>query len=60
MIREIEFMKTLGKHDNLLIMVGCVKDPENPVIATEFCVHGDLLKVLRKHDLHFVVGLFYA
>jgi hypothetical protein len=34
MIREIDFMKTLGKHDNLLIMVSYVKDPENPVIAS--------------------------
>jgi serine/threonine protein kinase len=55
MIREIEFMKTLGHHENLLIMVGCVKDPENPVIATEFCSNGDLLKILRKHELHYLV-----
>ena len=60
MIREIEFMKTLGKHDNLLVMVGCVKDLENPVIATEFCPNGDLLKILSKHELHYLVGDFLA
>jgi serine/threonine protein kinase len=58
MIREIEFMKTLGRHENLLVMVGCVKDPDNPVIATEFCENGDLLKILRKHDLHYLVSFF--
>ncbi|KAI6236293.1 Protein tyrosine kinase [Aphelenchoides besseyi] len=56
MIREIQFMKTLGQHDNLLVMIGCVKDPENPVIATEYCAHGDLLKVLRKHELHYLTS----
>jgi serine/threonine protein kinase len=58
MIREIDFMKTLGQHVNLLFMVGCVTDPDNPVIATEFCANGDLLKILRKHELHFLVRLF--
>lgn len=56
MMQEIEFLKHLGKHENLLVMVGYVKDPESPVIATGFCANRDLLRVLRKHDLHYMVG----
>lgn len=47
-------MKSIGKHENLLSMVGYVKDIESPVIALEFCEHGDLLQVLQKHELHFM------
>ena len=49
MMAEIEFFKAIGKHDNLLVMVGYVNDVESPVIATEFCSNGDLIGVLRKH-----------
>jgi serine/threonine protein kinase len=56
MIKEIGFMKSLGKHPNLLVMVGYVKSIENPVICTEFCVNGSLLDVLKKHKLHFMVA----
>jgi hypothetical protein len=52
-IKEIGFMKSLGQHPNLLIMVGYVKSIENPVICTELCV-SSLLNVLRKHPLHFM------
>jgi serine/threonine protein kinase len=61
MMQEIELMKKLGSHENLLSMVGYVKLVENPVIATEYCVYGDLLKILRQHPVHYMVsfGLFY-
>jgi serine/threonine protein kinase len=57
MLKEIEFMKTIGKHPNLLVIVGYVKDLEAPVIATQYCSNGDLLEVLRKHELHFMVKM---
>lgn len=53
MIKEIGFMKSLGQHSNLLVMVGYVKSIENPVILTELCV-SSLLDILRKHRLHFM------
>ncbi|KAI6170902.1 Protein tyrosine kinase [Aphelenchoides bicaudatus] len=52
MLQEIELMKQLGSHENLLTMIGYVKMVDNPVIATEYCLYGDLLKILRKHPLH--------
>lgn len=55
MLKEIEFMKLLGIHANLLSMIGCVNSADNPVIITEYCLYGDLLKVLRSHQLHFMV-----
>lgn len=53
MIKEIGFMKSLGRHPNLLVMVGYVKSTENPVILTELCM-GSLLDILHKHPLHFM------
>ncbi|KAI6187301.1 Protein kinase domain-containing protein [Aphelenchoides besseyi] len=44
MIREIQFMKTIGQHDNLLVMIGCVKDPENP--TSERCNEVDVCLLL--------------
>lgn len=54
MIKEIGFMKTLGSHSNLLVMVGYVKSIDNPVILTELCTNGSLLDILLKHPLHFM------
>ncbi len=57
MIREIEVMKAVGKHDHIVSMIGCVAEPTSPIIASEFCSNGDLLKMLRAHKLHFNVSL---
>ncbi|CAD5227008.1 unnamed protein product [Bursaphelenchus xylophilus] len=53
MLREISLMKCLSNHPHILQLVGCISDPSNPVLATEYCANGDLLHVLREHALHF-------
>ncbi|CAI4226646.1 unnamed protein product [Auanema sp. JU1783] len=46
---EIDFMKKLGYHSHVIAMLGCVSDPEDPLIVVEFCQKGDLLKLLRNN-----------
>ncbi|KAI6238761.1 hypothetical protein M3Y99_00657900 [Aphelenchoides fujianensis] len=53
MMREIEFMKTIPKHPNLVNMLGCVSEEDRPVIVTELCENGSLHDVLTAHTLHY-------
>ncbi|KAI6212271.1 Protein kinase domain-containing protein [Aphelenchoides besseyi] len=54
MMREIELMKTLKPHINIIKFYGCILKIEQPAVITEFCVRNDLLKHLRAHKLHFL------
>lgn len=40
-------MKQLGYHPHILCLLGCVTDPEQPILVLEFCHNGDLLHLLR-------------
>jgi serine/threonine protein kinase len=48
LLDEIAFMKKLGCHKHLVNMIGCVSNPANPLIITELCALGDLLKLLHR------------
>ncbi|CAD5220166.1 unnamed protein product [Bursaphelenchus okinawaensis] len=54
MLREISLMKMLSAHQNIVQLVGCISDTANPVILTEFCERGDLLHILREHQMHYM------
>jgi len=49
LLQEMNFMKQLGYHSHIISLLGCVSDPDEPMIITEYCVHGDMLRFLRKH-----------
>ncbi|KAI6220689.1 Protein kinase domain-containing protein [Aphelenchoides besseyi] len=51
MMKEIELMKTLKLHPNIVKFYGCVSKIEQPAIITEFCSNGDLLKHIRAQEL---------
>ncbi|KAI6198553.1 Protein kinase domain-containing protein [Aphelenchoides besseyi] len=51
MMKEIELMKTLEPHPNIVKFYGCVSKIEQPTIATEFCSRDDLLKHLQTQKL---------
>jgi hypothetical protein len=46
---EIEFMKRLGYHPHIVCLLGCVSDPEEPMLIVEYCAHGDMLKFLKRN-----------
>ncbi|KAI6189796.1 Protein tyrosine kinase [Aphelenchoides bicaudatus] len=53
-IREIEIMKAFDPHTHLLNLIGCISDPENPMLISELCEIGDLRHVLVAHKPHDV------
>lgn len=46
-ITEITLMKEIGKHLNIVSMLGCVTSGGPLCLITEFCPHGDLRNYLR-------------
>ncbi|KAK3719186.1 hypothetical protein QZH41_020416, partial [Actinostola sp. cb2023] len=47
-LREIEFMKNVGCHRNIISMVACCTKEEHVFLVVEFAKHGDLLNLLRE------------
>ncbi|KAK6755903.1 hypothetical protein RB195_014349 [Necator americanus] len=52
-MHEIELMKTLGCHDNIVCMLGCITAANKSCLVIEYCASRDLLRYLklRKTDL---------
>lgn len=47
-LREITLMKAVGKHENIVSIVGHVtKDYDEMMLFTEYCSEGNLLNFLR-------------
>lgn len=53
-LKELDFMKSLGYHNHIISLLGCVTGPIDPMIVVEYCYHGDLLNFLRRNKEHFV------
>lgn len=59
-LTEISLMKSIGKHLNIVSMLGCVTSGGPLCLITEYCPHGDLRNYLRlirdkKKNPHFVL-----
>ena len=46
---EIQLMKAVGSHKNIVNMVGCCTLEEPMFLLVEYAPYGDLLHYLRKH-----------
>lgn len=46
-LSEITLMKSIGKHLNIVSMLGCVTTGGPLCLITEYCPHGDLRNYLR-------------
>jgi len=53
-LNEMDFMKQLGYHAHIVSLLGCISDPNVPMIIVEYCSHGDMLRFLRKHRNSFL------
>ena len=47
-LREIEQMKLLGSHQNIVSLVGCCTLQEHKFLVIEYVPYGDLLQWLRR------------
>jgi len=46
-LREIEFTKCVGVHQNIIGMIGCSTKSDQVFLVVEFAEHGDLLHLLK-------------
>ncbi|XP_065209716.1 fibroblast growth factor receptor homolog 1-like isoform X2 [Planococcus citri] len=51
LVMEMELMKLIGRHDNVLGLLGCCTLDGPLYIITEYSPHGNLLDFLRNHHL---------
>ena len=47
-LKEIQLMKNMGAHKNIVNMLGCCTVQEPMFLLVEYIPHGDLLHYLRK------------
>lgn len=47
-LREIQVMKQVGQHENIINMIGCITTSEPPCLIFEHMPKGDLLHYLQK------------
>lgn len=45
---EIEMMKVVGQHPNLVSIIGCCTIGHRLLLVVEYCCHGNLQQYLRK------------
>lgn len=48
-LEEIQLMKAMGTHKNIVNMLGCCTIEEPMFLLVEYVPYGDLLHYLRKH-----------
>ena len=46
---EMNLMKRLGYHAHIVSLLGCVSDPNRPMIVVEYCANGDMLRFLQRN-----------
>ena len=55
---EIQLMKAVGSHKNIVSMVGCCTVEEPMFLLVEYAPYGDLLHYLRNHRKKVFVSSF--
>ena len=49
LVSEMEMMKMIGKHRNILNLLGCCTQGGNLYVIVEYAPHGNLRDFLRQH-----------
>ncbi|CAJ0590330.1 unnamed protein product [Cylicocyclus nassatus] len=55
-MHEIELMKTLGCHDNIVCMLGCITAASKTCLVIEFCACRDLLRYLKQRRVELEIN----
>lgn len=48
-VREVEVMKQIGRHENIINLLGCSNSDEQLYAIVEYALHGSLDNFLKKH-----------
>ncbi len=48
LLKEIDLMKQLGRHPNIVSIVACCTIGPKPCLIMDYCLHGDLRNYLRR------------
>ncbi|ESO02913.1 hypothetical protein HELRODRAFT_81195, partial [Helobdella robusta] len=54
LVQEMTLMKMMGKHENVLSLLGCCTQNGPLYVIVEFALHGNLRDFLRKHRPKFI------
>ena len=49
-LNEMDFMKRLGYHAHIVSLLGCISNPDEPMLIVEYCAHGDMLQFLKRNQ----------
>ncbi|WKY11317.1 hypothetical protein Q1695_003126 [Nippostrongylus brasiliensis] len=55
-MHEIELMKTLGCHDNIVSMLGCITAASKSCLVLEYCASRDLLRFLKQRKAELEIS----
>ncbi|KAK6039092.1 hypothetical protein COOONC_23404, partial [Cooperia oncophora] len=55
-MHEIELMKTLGFHDNIVSMLGCITAANKSCLVIEYCASRDLLRYLKQRKTELEIS----
>lgn len=56
--KEISLMKTVGKHKNIVSLIGCCTQSTRLLLVVEFCALGDLQNYLRQVSTQRILNVF--
>ncbi|VDO65967.1 unnamed protein product [Haemonchus placei] len=55
-MHEIELMKNLGFHDNIVSMLGCITSVNKSCLVMEYCANRDLLRFLKQRKTELEIS----
>nr|CDJ81567.1 Tyrosine protein kinase domain containing protein [Haemonchus contortus] len=55
-MHEIELMKSLGFHDNIVSMLGCITSVNKSCLVMEYCANRDLLRFLKQRKAELEIS----
>lgn len=58
-VHEIQLMKTLGLHDNIVNMLGCITAGKSCLVL-EYCANRDLLRYLKQKKVELEIVTFFC
>ena len=59
-LHEMDFMKRLGYHKHIVSLLGCISDPDEPMLIVEYCAHGICCNFCENTNTLCFTGLIFS